>query len=240
MVEKTRLSRLVAILTVLQSKRLLTAAEMGKRFDCSVRTIYRDIRALEQAGVPIYSEEGKGYRLMEGYSLPPVMLSQDEAHALITAHILVSRNKDESLVQHHNSAITKIRAVLSLDDRDKVDLLSKRVASFQNMGLETTSTYLTSIQRAITDYRALALKYHSFYQDEVTQRVVEPLALYHTRDNWIMIAWCRLRIDVREFRLDRILEMVVKNETFERRTFDMLEYFESILQNSKGGRAPLT
>jgi len=240
MQEKSRLSRLVAILTVLQSKRLLTASELGDRFDCSVRTIYRDIRALEQAGVPIYMEEGKGYKLIDGYSLPPVMFSEEEANALITANILVSRNKDESLVHHHDTAITKIKAVLSLDDKDKADLLLKRVTSFQNISKETSSSYLSTIQRAITDYCPLDLEYHSFYVDEVTHRVVEPLALYHTRDNWIMIAWCRLRIDLREFRLDRIRQMTVQEEQFERRTFDMLEYFQSILQDSKGGRAPLT
>ncbi|WP_299289594.1 HTH domain-containing protein [uncultured Mucilaginibacter sp.] len=79
--EISRLSRLIALLTQLQSKRLLTATEVSKKFDVSVRTVYRDIKALEQAGVPILMEEGKGYSLMEGYRLPPVMFTESEANA---------------------------------------------------------------------------------------------------------------------------------------------------------------
>ena len=79
-----RLSRLTAILMLLQTKRLSTASELASRFMVSNRTIYRDIKALEQAGVPILTEEGKGYLLMEGYRIPPVMFTESEANALIT------------------------------------------------------------------------------------------------------------------------------------------------------------
>jgi predicted DNA-binding transcriptional regulator YafY len=79
-----RISRLTAIITQLQTKRLVTAPELASKFSVSVRTIYRDIRALEQAGIPIYVEEGKGYRIMEHYRLPPVMFTESEANALIT------------------------------------------------------------------------------------------------------------------------------------------------------------
>lgn len=71
-----RLSRLIAILTQLQTKRLLTATQLADKFSVSIRTIYRDIRALEQAGVPIITEDGKGYTLMEGYRVPPVMFTE--------------------------------------------------------------------------------------------------------------------------------------------------------------------
>ena len=77
--EKTRLSRLTAILIQLQSKRLITSTELADKYGVSIRTIYRDIRALEEAGVPIYTEEGKGYSLSEGYRLPPVMFTEEEA-----------------------------------------------------------------------------------------------------------------------------------------------------------------
>nr|WP_290935624.1 HTH domain-containing protein [Haliscomenobacter sp.] len=91
-----RLSRLTAILTQLQTKRLVTATVLAEKFKVSVRTIYRDIRALEQSGVPILTEEGKGYSLMEGYRLPPVSFSESEANALITAEQFVLKNKDAS------------------------------------------------------------------------------------------------------------------------------------------------
>ena len=85
--ETSRLSRLTAILLQLQSGRLVTAVALAARFNVSVRTIYRDIRALEQSGVPVITEEGKGYLLMEGYRIPPVTFSEREANALITAEI---------------------------------------------------------------------------------------------------------------------------------------------------------
>ena len=88
-----RVSRLTAILTQLQSVRLLTATKLADRFGVSVRTIYRDIKALEKAGVPIVTEEGKGYSLMEGYRIPPVMFSENEANALLTAELLVMASK---------------------------------------------------------------------------------------------------------------------------------------------------
>src|SRR5687768_13102553 len=103
-----RLSRLTAILTQLQTKRLITATALANKFKVSIRTIYRDIRALEQSGVPILTEEGKGYSLMEGYRLPPVMFTESEANALITAEKFVVKNKDASFVKEYTEAIEKI------------------------------------------------------------------------------------------------------------------------------------
>jgi predicted DNA-binding transcriptional regulator YafY len=93
-----RISRLVAILTELQTRRILTSTFLAEKFGVSVRTIYRDVKALEQAGVPILTEDGKGYSLMEGYRIPPVMFTESEANALVTAEQLVLKNRDSSLV----------------------------------------------------------------------------------------------------------------------------------------------
>lgn len=84
-----RLSRLLAVLIQFQTRRLLTAAALAQKFNVSIRTIYRDIRALEQAGVPILTEDGRGYTLMEGYKIPPIMFSESQANALILAEQLV-------------------------------------------------------------------------------------------------------------------------------------------------------
>lgn len=97
-----RVSRLTAILTQLQTQRLLTATYLAEKFNVSVRTIYRDMRALEESGVPIIAEEGKGYSLMEGYRIPPVMFTEAQANALIIAEQLVLKNKDAFLVKRLN------------------------------------------------------------------------------------------------------------------------------------------
>ena len=103
--DSTRLSRLAAILTQLQTKRLLTSTSLAESFGVSVRTIYRDLKVSEQAGVPIFTEEGKGYSLMEGYKIPPIMFSENEANALITVEQLVRKNSDSSLIKEYKEAI---------------------------------------------------------------------------------------------------------------------------------------
>src|SRR6478752_1167567 len=153
-----RLSRLTAILTQLQTKRLLTAKLLADRFNVSVRTIYRDIRALEQAGVPVLTEEGKGYSLMEGYRIPPVMFTEAEANALITAEQLVLKNKDTSFIKEYTEAIAKIKSVLKYRIQDKVNLLSERI-QFRQEGDAAKSHYLADLQLALTNFYLTEIKY---------------------------------------------------------------------------------
>lgn len=228
-----RLARLTSILTQLQAKRLVTASELSEKYDVSVRTIYRDIRSLEASGIPIYTEEGRGYSLVEGYTLPPVMFSEEEANALITGYKIVSRNKDASLVENYRAAIDKIKSVLRTNQKDKAELLTSRVAFINNLSQVTTSKILSSVQIAITSYQLITVQYLSLYKDEESTRDIEPQALYHTQDNWILIAWCRLRKDYREFRLDRIQSIKMIGISFEDRQFDLLKYFNEQIRKSK-------
>ncbi len=234
--EKPRLARLTHIVTLLQSKRLITASELAKKFQVSVRTIYRDIRTLESSGIPIVTEEGKGYFLQEGYQLPPIMFSEEEANALITAEQLILKNKDTSLVQNYSDAITKIKAVLRHSQKGKVDLLSQRIAFRANIEKEQSSNYLIQIQSAIINFHLLELAYLSL-ENNFTKRTVEPFALYSTNENWLLIAYCRLRNEFRVFRLDCIQNMKVLNDTFSPHKMTMEEYFK-ICQEKYG--VPLT
>ncbi len=227
-----RLSRLTAILTLLQSKRIITAPQIAKKFDISIRTAYRDIKALEESGVPIFTEEGKGYSLIEGYTLPPVMFTEQEANALITAGKLISKNKDRSLTENHKEAITKVKAVLRYSNKDKAELLSERIFYMQNLTKETTSNSLSTVQIAITNLTLIKIKYRSISKDELTDRVIEPYALYHTQENWILIAWCILRNDYREFRLDKIQSLKLLSEQFEGRSFNLINYFNTVAERN--------
>jgi predicted DNA-binding transcriptional regulator YafY len=224
--EMVRLVRLTAMVTQLQSKRIVTATELSHKFNVSVRTVYRDIRALEQSGIPICTEEGKGYTIMEGFRLPPVMFTESEANALITAEQLVAKNKDASFVKDYTGAITKIKAVLRYNTKDKADLLSKRVVFRQNANNDITSNYLSSLQLALTNFNCTVLTYHAIEKKETTVRTVEPFALYSTQENWLLIAWCRLRKEYRAFRLDRIEKIEVLNEKFQPHKITLQQYFE--------------
>lgn len=222
-----RLSRLTAILTLLQSKQLVTAGEIARRFGISARTAYRDIKALEASGVPIYTEEGKGYRLVDGYNLPPILFTDEEANALITAEKYIVKNKDQSLSEHYQSAITKIKASLRQPQRDTANLLSERVVFVANIEKEKTSAWLAPIQRAITHPELLEINYQAANADQASKREIEPQALYHINENWILIAWCRLRYDYREFRLDRIQALRSTGEAIPKRDFNFIQYYKA-------------
>ncbi len=221
-----RLSRLTAILTQLQTKRLLTATEIAKKFEVSTRTIYRDLRALEQAGVPIFIEEGKGYFLMEGYRIPPVMFTESEANALITAEQLVLKNKDASFVKEYSEAILKIKSVLQDSTKNKANLLSNRVLFRQNIENDSTSNYLSALQIALTNFNLATIEYYSPDTNQTSKRTIEPFAMYSTQENWLLIAWCRLRKEYRSFRLDRIQKLNILLDTFEPHQITLQEYFE--------------
>jgi len=226
----SRLSRLSAILTILQSSRLVNATQLSKKFGVSIRTIYRDIRSLEVSGVPIHMEEGKGYSLMDGYTLPPIMFSEAEANALITAQQIVLQNKDQSFKDEYTNAITKIKAVLKSDKKDKTKKLESRIAYVRNYNRVVSSNNLISIQSAITNQSLISLEYRALYNSKLTIREVEPMAIYHTQDNWIMIAWCQMREAYRDFRLDRIEKLTIKSQRFTEREFDLMTYFKSKLE----------
>lgn len=223
--EIKRLSRLTAILIQFQTKRLITATELADKFSVSVRTIYRDIRALEQSGVPIFTEDGKGYSLMEHYRLPPIMFTENEANALITAEQIIGKNVDGSLVKTYSEVIDKIKAVLKHSTKDKANLLSERVYFAENETQERTSNHLSSIQFALTNFQPVQINY-SDQSNTHTDRVVEPFALLSTQEKWLLVAWCRLRETFRFFRLDRINQLTILSEKFEPHKLSLEEYFE--------------
>ena len=232
MEEKPRLARLTAILTQLQSKRILTAREIAEKHNVSVRTIYRDIRTLEKSGIPIITEEGKGYSLMDGYNIPPVMFTEKEANALITAEKLIIKNKDKSLIEEYQNAVSKIKSVLRNSQKEKIEFLSERIHFRNNTENHRTSNYLMTLQSAIANSNLIEIDYTSL-QGENTKRIIEPFALYSTQENWLLIAVCRLRNDFRVFRLDHIQKLIVQNQHFEPQKISLQQYFEMCYEKCK-------
>ncbi len=220
-----RLSRLTAILTQLQTKRILTAPDLAAKFSVSVRTIYRDIRALEQAGVPIMTEDGKGYSLMEHYRLPPIMFTENQANALIVAEQLVLKNKDASFVKDYSEAVDKIKAILKHTTKDKANLLSERTRFSQNISRERNSNNLSDLQFALTNFCLTKIEYTN-EANKSTERLIEPFALLSTHENWLLVAWCRLRNEFRYFRLDRIKKLQIHTDKFTPHKLTLQEFFD--------------
>jgi predicted DNA-binding transcriptional regulator YafY len=228
--DKPRLSRLTAILTQLQSKRIITANKLAERHNVSVRTIYRDIRTLEKSGIPIITEAGKGYSIMESYHLPPVLFTEDEANALITIEQLAIKNKDLSFVENISGAIEKIKAILRYSQKGNADLLADRIYFSGNNNEEKTSNNLMQIQSAITRYKVLTIDYLSS-KNEHTSRNIEPFAIYSIHGDFLLIAFCRLRNDFRHFRIDFIEKLVTQDQTFHPLNMTIKAYFEKYVKN---------
>lgn len=222
----SQLSRLISILTLLRSKRLLTATELAKKFSVSLRTIYRDIRKLDEAGIPIITIDGRGYSIMEGYNVSPLMFEQEEANALITAEKLIATTNDKSLIENFEKASVKIKSIFRSTLQSKSELLNDKMVIFDNSKTPTKSNSLSSIQMAITNFLEVEINYQK-EQGEKTFRKIEPMALYCYNEKWIVIAWCRLRDDYRAFRLDRIQNYRILDTKFEDRGFDLRAYFLS-------------
>lgn len=212
-----RIDRLHAILTHLQSKRRVTAQEMADRFNISLRTVYRDVKALDESGVPVIGEAGSGYSIMEGYRLPPVMFTREEASALLLGGKFAERFTDGAVKKDFSAALFKIKAVLRSSDKEYVDSLTDHIEilSRRSPAGEMPDQYLSLLQQAIVQKRVVDLHYHSNAKEETTKRLVEPFGLLYYSSAWHLIAWCRLRNGYRDFRLSRMLNVALKEEFYD-------------------------
>jgi predicted DNA-binding transcriptional regulator YafY len=212
-----KFDRIVTILTLLQSKKIIKAQYIADRFEVSLRTVYRDIRTLESAGIPIISEAGVGYSIMPGYHLPPVMFSSDEASALVTAEKLFEKMVDPVTHKNFNSALTKIKSVLRSTEKETVENLENHIAVYRSPWSSNAQDFpeLQKILNAIDQKNILKIHYEAAYAEKSTQRQIEPVGVYFTTENWYLIAYCRLRADYRNFRLDRIKQLQVEDHKFE-------------------------
>jgi predicted DNA-binding transcriptional regulator YafY len=214
-----RIDRLLGVILLLQSRRVVTAEQIAARFEISVRTVYRDLSALSEIGVPIAAEAGVGYSLLRGYHLPPLMFSEAEASALFIGSEMVKEFADRSLAGPTDSALLKIRAVLPREQREQAERILQRTAvigSPRQTG-HLDRGILLPIQRAVALQRVLFLEYQAKGREQTTPREVEPLGVVYYGGAWYLIAWCRLRADFRHFRLDRIRYLAVREATFESR-----------------------
>ncbi|RYZ76367.1 MAG: HTH domain-containing protein [Proteobacteria bacterium] len=146
-----RFDRIVAILIQLQSKKIVKAQEIADRFNVSLRTIYRDIRTLEASGVPIYAEAGIGYSLVDGYRLPPVMFTREEASSFIAAEKLMQQFTDKELGENYASAMFKLKSVLRSAEKDMIDEIGSKVVirKFKDASAAKAPNALALIFRSI-------------------------------------------------------------------------------------------
>lgn len=212
-----RVDRLMGYLLLFQSRGLMRAQDFSQQFEISERTVYRDIQALCEVGVPIVAIPGEGYRLMEGYYLPPITFTANEARSLYLAIAMLSGwTKEGSTRSAAQTALEKVRAVLPSTTLKQVEALEAIIRFFtlDKTTLDFDDEKLLTLQEAIYEKRVVHICYHALNSNAVTERDLEPIELVFFDKVWMLSAYCRLRQDQRMFRLDRIDDLKVRRETF--------------------------
>lgn len=207
-----RADRLFQIIQFLRRRRSATTATViAERLGVSERTVYRDIRDLVLAGTPIDGEAGVGYRLRPDYDLPPLMFDREEIQALVLGARMVQRFGDPALARASETILAKIAAVIP----KRLEPLLSETRLFVPRALDTVGSgdALRLVREALSRRRKVRIKYANA-QGETTERVVRPLGVFFWGRTWTLAAWCELRTDFRNFRLDRISDSALLDEAY--------------------------
>jgi predicted DNA-binding transcriptional regulator YafY len=196
-----RADRLFQIVQLIRGRRLTTAAFLAQRLEVSERTVYRDVADLQHQGVPIEGEAGVGYRLGQGFDLPPLMFSVDEARALVASVRMAQVWQDPALAQASQVALGKILSALPPAARTAAQSMTVYAPP---IGLDPSAqATLQTLREAAQERRKLRVQYKDA-NDQETQRMLRPLGCFYWGKVWTLVAWCESRNGFRSFRLDRI------------------------------------
>ncbi|HET7079103.1 MAG TPA: YafY family protein [Chloroflexia bacterium] len=218
-----RTDRLLAIVLELQARGRRRAEDLAATFETSKRTIYRDIEALCEAGVPVVAVPGQGYSLVAGYFLPPLTFRTDEATMLLLGSEFVGRHVDAEYRAAAESAGRKITAVLPAPLREEVAYLQRHMRFIPlptGGGGDAEEGYLRKVRQAMLAHQTLRFRYHTRYRTPDAPapdwRDADPYGLVHMGSAWYMTGFCHVRQAIRHFRLDRVDEMEVLDRRFTR------------------------
>lgn len=223
-----RFERILAIFIQLQAKPVVKAQDLADKFQVSIRTIYRDIKSLEKAGVPIYSEAGYGYSLAGGYRLPPTLFSKDEALSFAVAEKLMHQYLDKELSRQFSNALSKMKSVLRTSDKESIQTIEDQVLLKSNRKLfnQEVPTALSTLFSSIAQKLQVTIKYQKADSHKAEERTVEPVGVFQENGYWYFMAYCHLRKEVRQFRLDRIKTIWITTEPFQQKLKDLAYYLE--------------
>lgn len=207
-----RSDRLFRIVNFLQGRRrAVTAARIAEEFGITPRTIYRDIQDLMVSGVPIYGEAGVGYVLDKGFTLPPVQFDIEELETLVLGLSMASSWTDEATAATARQALGKINAILGARQREAL----QGVALFAPQSTQKIpwTVDFSALRLAVRTHQKIHIRYKDEH-DRSSERTVRPLAMAFFGSAWLLLGWCELRTDFRNFRLDRIEGMDILPKTF--------------------------
>jgi predicted DNA-binding transcriptional regulator YafY len=207
-----RADRLFDIIQDLRTARQpRTAAALAAKLEVTVRTIYRDIATLQARRIPIEGEPGVGYVLRRGFDLPPLMFTTEEIEAIAVGTRLVNRIRDPMLQRAAESVLSKL--AVALPDSTGSYLVSPRFYVSEGSAQRPTAVDLAGVRNAIRSSRKMHISYVDGH-DSRTRRIIWPIAMAYYVDVTLIGAWCELRSDYRNFRVERIAASKVLNEHF--------------------------
>lgn len=230
-----RLERISAILVKLQSRPVVTAREIAAQFGVSLRTIYRDIRALEESGIPVSGEAGTGYSLVDGFKLPPLMFTTEEAISFLMAEKLIGHQTDDDTSDIFCSGMDKVRAVLKSAEKEILHNFDKhiRIVPESNIPAPKSTNVLQPLLKSIMGKCEVTIQYKAGYNHETTHRTIEPLGIFYMYHCWYLLAWCRLRHDYRTFHLHRIQRISPGEGSFQKEHPDLDVLIERVSRQDK-------
>lgn len=204
--DMNRIDRLFGILTLLQTKKYVAAEAIASKFRISIRTVYRDIKALNEGGIPVLFEQYKGYFIVPGYFLPPVSFSSEEAAALLLMETMVPGFADKSISTHYSTALNKIKSVLRASQKEGLEILHNNIRFQIPSCINNDFEYLSLLQTSISAKTCMELEY-SNHDNEISKRRVEPIGLVFYAFSWHLIGWCHMRQQYRDFKVSRMLKI---------------------------------
>lgn len=223
-----RIDRLLGIVTMLQSRKYVPAEKIAEKYDISIRTVYRDIKALCEQGIPVSFEPFRGYFIVQGYFLPPVSFSSEEANALLLMETLISSFADKSIEKYYASALNKIKSVLRSNQKEHIELLHKNIKLQVPVCFRNDYEHLSLIQKCIIEKSIIDLDYKNS-KEEISNRKVEPAGLIFYAFSWHLIGWCHLRGDYRDFKVSRIIKLRSTGTPFQREShIDIGDYMKML------------
>jgi len=227
-----RLERLTALLVFMQSKRYTTAEQIKSKFDISIRTVYRDIRALIDSGAPIAYETDMGYFISSRHYLKPLHFSDAESKSLLFAEQLMKKYTDRSTYTHFTTVFEKIKNNLNDDQLETVETLEKKMGAYIGPDNESFTKYLSQAEQACSNNNVLFIKYRNKKQ-ELSERDIEPIAMTFYGQGWHIIAYCHLRQSYRDFAISRIQELKVMGQHTTNH-ISLSEYIQQMKENESG------
>ncbi|HLJ81221.1 MAG TPA: YafY family protein [Ktedonobacterales bacterium] len=222
-------TRVLTVLELLQSRARMSGPELAARLEVDVRTVRRYVTMLQSLGIPIEAGRGRygAYRLRPGYKLPPLMLTEDEALAVVLGLLAARRLGLAATAPDVEGALAKIERVLPVALRERVQAVQETlVLAVEQEGVAAERAVVLTLGAATQQSRRVWLRYQA-YDGRDTERTVDPYGLVYRAGRWYMAGYCHLREDVRVFRLDRVTSAEPLDETFTRPAdFDTLAVVE--------------